>query len=184
MKKAKIISKHSIKVIDYDMELSRINSVYQDSLLEEGVGDNVINPILKKKESDRTIEELMLIIKRKNIEDQKKEELNLLSEYKDFDKEEQPSNLGEFDSAVPYYVEIDGVVIRKWEVVCDDSVKIASKISKLKTELESTDYKVIKCYEASLTSGEMPYDIEQLVSDRQEMRNEINQLEGLLKEDK
>lgn len=180
MKKAKIISKHSIKVIDYDMELSRINSIYQDSLLEEGVGDDVINPILKKKESDRTIEELMLIIKRKNIEDQKKEELNLLSEYKDFDKEEQPSDLGEFDLAVPYYVEIDGVVIRKWEVVCDDSVKIASKISKLKNELESTDYKVIKCYEASMTQSPMPYNLEELVAERESKRAEINRLEELL----
>ena len=183
MQKAKFINRNSVRVIDYDRELSKINSKYKGLIEDYGVTDDVINPILKKKDSERTFEELQLIIIRKNLEDDKKEELNLLSEYKDFVATKYEGELGEFDFTEPFYIEEGDKIIRKWKVVHNDSLKISAKISKLKAELENTDYKVLKCYEASLTSGEMPYDIEQLVSERQEMRNEINQLEGLLKED-
>lgn len=44
------------------------------------------------------------------------------------------------------------------------------------------DWKVIKCYEASLQSKPMPYDIDDLMQKRQQMRNRINEIQEHLKE--
>lgn len=44
------------------------------------------------------------------------------------------------------------------------------------------DWKVIKCYEASLQSKPMPYDIDNLMEKRQKMRNRINEIQEQLKE--
>ena len=180
MNKAKIFRKYSVDVIDYDAELSKLNSNYELDLQQNGVTDDVINPILKKKAEDRTYEELLLIVKRKKIEDLKEKHLSIFSEYKDFSVEKEPNNLGEFDSLIPYYVEEGGKVVQKWEIVKDDAIKISAKISRLKKELENSDYKIIKCYEASLTQSPMPYNLEELVAERESKRAEVNRLEELL----
>lgn len=180
MQKAKFFNRNSVRVIDYDRELSKINSKYRDLFEEEGVTDDVINPILEKKDSERTYEELQLIIIRKNLEDEKKEELKLLSGYKEFVATKYEGELGEFDFTEPYYIEEDDKIIRKWEVVHNDSLKISAKISRLKKELENSDYKIIKCYEASMTQNPMPYNLEELVAERESKRAEINRLEELL----
>lgn len=54
---------------------------------------------------------------------------------------------------------------------------IAEKIVELKRHLSDTDYKVIKCVECQLLGLEMPYDVEVLHTERQAIRNKINQLE-------
>lgn len=51
------------------------------------------------------------------------------------------------------------------------------RISELKSELNSTDYKIIKCSECSLVGEELPYDIAELHAQRQALRDEINELE-------
>ena len=53
----------------------------------------------------------------------------------------------------------------------------AQRIVELKAELNSTDYKIIKCSECSLAGEELPYDIAELHAERQALRDEINQLE-------
>lgn len=50
------------------------------------------------------------------------------------------------------------------------------EIINLKAELEETDYKVIKCYEYQLAGLEMPYDITELHTNRQVIRDKINEL--------
>lgn len=50
-------------------------------------------------------------------------------------------------------------------------------IEYLKAELEAGDYKVTKCYEASLVGEPAPYDIQQLHTERQALRARINELE-------
>jgi hypothetical protein len=47
----------------------------------------------------------------------------------------------------------------------------------LKTNLLETDYRVIKCYEASLLNEEMPYNLQELLAQRKAWRDEINALE-------
>ena len=50
------------------------------------------------------------------------------------------------------------------------------KINELKSQLAETDYKIIKCYEYNLAGLELPYDIEILHTERQNLRDEINGL--------
>ena len=62
-----------------------------------------------------------------------------------------------------------------------DSIKIVpteQQISDFKSQLESTDYKIIKCSECQLVGKEMPYDITELHAERQEIRDNINILEA------
>ncbi len=58
-----------------------------------------------------------------------------------------------------------------------DRKKIKSEIETLKAELSDGDYRIIKCYEASLANAELPYDIEILRQERQAIRDKINELE-------
>jgi hypothetical protein len=51
------------------------------------------------------------------------------------------------------------------------------KISQLKLNLLNTDYKIIKCSEAQLAGEEMPYDLQELLTQRKAWREEINSLE-------
>ena len=43
---------------------------------------------------------------------------------------------------------------------------------------EIGDYKIIKCYEATLTGTEAPYDIKDLTAKRQAVRDKINEVEA------
>lgn len=53
-----------------------------------------------------------------------------------------------------------------------------NQITLLKTTLTETDYKIIKCSEYQLAGLEMPYDILELHTERQNLRDEINALEN------
>lgn len=59
-----------------------------------------------------------------------------------------------------------------------DTQKVRREIQDLKNRLTADDYKVIKCYEASLTRTVLPYDIDELHSQRQAIRTRINELEA------
>lgn len=59
-----------------------------------------------------------------------------------------------------------------------DKQKVKRQIDELKTELSNSDYKISKCYEASLIGQEMPYDIKTLHDERQTKRDKINELEN------
>jgi hypothetical protein len=61
-----------------------------------------------------------------------------------------------------------------------DKRLVAREIERLKTELSESDYKVTKCYEASLLGEELPYNIVTVHSERQSLRDTINQLENLV----
>ena len=50
----------------------------------------------------------------------------------------------------------------------------------LKAELSATDYRIIKCSEASLLGEELPYNASELHATRQALRDRINQLESKL----
>jgi hypothetical protein len=51
----------------------------------------------------------------------------------------------------------------------------------LKVNLQNTDYKIIKCYEAFMRQQPLPYNLEELSAQRDAWRAEINQLEEELK---
>lgn len=64
-----------------------------------------------------------------------------------------------------------------------DFPKFKREIKSLQDELASTDYRVIKCYEASLVGDPMPYDIQELRTTREAARARINILEEQLNEE-
>lgn len=66
------------------------------------------------------------------------------------------------------------------EPVLDDSGLVFSEIERLKSELQESDYKVIKCAEAMTVGAKMPYDITALHKERQALRDKINELEKTL----
>jgi hypothetical protein len=55
------------------------------------------------------------------------------------------------------------------------------RVNDLKQNLISTDYKVTKCYEAFMRQQPLPYNLEELSTQRDAWRGEINQLEEELK---
>ena len=64
------------------------------------------------------------------------------------------------------------------EQVVDDNGLLLSEIERLKSELQESDYKVIKCAEAMAVGAEMPYNVESLHKERQALRDKINELES------
>lgn len=64
------------------------------------------------------------------------------------------------------------------EQVVDDNGFLLSEIERLKSELQESDYKVIKCAEAMGVGAEMPYDVVSLHNERQALRDKINELES------
>ena len=54
------------------------------------------------------------------------------------------------------------------------------EIERLKSELQESDYKVIKCAEAMAVGADMPYNVESLHKERQALRDKINKLEEQL----
>ena len=64
------------------------------------------------------------------------------------------------------------------EQVVDDNGLLLSEIERIKSELQESDYKVIKCAEAICLNAELPYDMTALHNERQALRDKINELES------
>ena len=64
------------------------------------------------------------------------------------------------------------------EQVVDDNGLLLSEIERLKSELQESDYKVIKCAEAICLNEEFPYNMTALHNERQALRDKINELES------
>ena len=60
----------------------------------------------------------------------------------------------------------------------EQQANIHMEIEHLKSELQDSDYKVIKCAEAIAVGVEMPYDMESLHKERQALRDKIYELES------
>ncbi len=54
----------------------------------------------------------------------------------------------------------------------------AAEVEELKMQLQESDYKVIKIAECAACGLPLPYDAEALHSERQALRDRINELEG------
>ena len=60
----------------------------------------------------------------------------------------------------------------------EEGVPKSEQIERIKSELQESDYKVIKCAEAMAVGAEMPYNVTELHKERQELRDKINELES------
>ena len=77
---------------------------------------------------------------------------------------------------------IDVIGTKKYEIKAvpapsEEEIK-QQRIAELKSQLNGTDYKIIKCSECQLAGEELPYDIVALHAERQALRDEINELEA------
>ena len=59
----------------------------------------------------------------------------------------------------------------------EQQANIQMEIKRLKSELQDSDYKVIKCAEAMTIGAELPYNMTELHNERQALRDKINELE-------
>ena len=62
----------------------------------------------------------------------------------------------------------------------DRQSELILDIESLKSELQESDYKVIKCAEAMTIGAELPYNMTELHNERQALRDKINELEEQL----
>ena len=60
----------------------------------------------------------------------------------------------------------------------DKQRELILDIESLKSELQESDYKVIKCAEAICLNAELPYNMTELHNERQALRDKINELES------
>lgn len=81
--------------------------------------------------------------------------------------------------AVVKMISEDAQIVDNEQVVYDNGW-LLSEIERLKSELQESDYKVIKCAEAMTIGAEMPYNAESLHNERQALRDKINELEKAL----
>ena len=111
------------------------------------------------------------------IEDAKKQGLKPVDK---IDEEKMISSKEDFivlAEAVEEAEKISWVYIEK-----PDIKGLHKKIKELQGTLASTDYRVIKCYEAHLSGEHLPYDVQNLHSLRQALRDKINSIEDRIAE--
>jgi hypothetical protein len=92
---------------------------------------------------------------------------------------EQPSVNDEQEKTVSLFTVEDGKILQQW-VIKKNEAYIQKQIDIVKDILSSTDYKIIKCFEAQMLNVSLPYDIKTLYVERQSLRDEINRLTSLL----
>jgi len=80
---------------------------------------------------------------------------------------------------VDSYEKRDGKVYQSWSII-EDAAYYRALVAEKKASLDASDYKIIKCYEATLAGESLPYDFEALRTERQALRNEINSLESFI----
>ena len=74
--------------------------------------------------------------------------------------------------------EYNGMVFVDYISDIEECVPKSEEIELLKSELQESDYKVIKCAEAMAVGAELPYDVASLHNERQALRDKINELES------
>ncbi len=93
-----------------------------------------------------------------------------------------------FIDEIPEYHEINYIISVKDDnfygiySLNKKTIEINNKIKELKEELSSSDYKINKNLEAQMAGIEYPYDPKKLHEERQALRDKINELEELLKQ--
>lgn len=101
--------------------------------------------------------------------------------FKIYVEEQQPTlSLDEFQSQELRYRDEGFQIVGYYEVVDNSLEKVAAEIERLKTELTSTDYQIIKSYEYTLAAQPLPYDLDSLHSERQQLRERIRKLEQII----
>lgn len=65
-------------------------------------------------------------------------------------------------------------------IIHKTKAELEQEVRNLQCDLTATDYKVIKCYEAQLVGEPLPYDKNVIHTDRQAIRDRINELQEII----
>lgn len=95
----------------------------------------------------------------------------------EIDESKRACDIGEFVKPIPYDA---GDHIAFEYVKMFDKQYYNKQIEELKQQLSDSDYQITKCYEASLVGNKLPYDISELHTTRQSLRDKINELEEVI----
>ena len=79
--------------------------------------------------------------------------------------------------------EYNGMVFVDYISDIEERVPKSEEIKRLKSELQESDYKVIKCAEAICLNAELPYNMTELHKERQALRDKINELEKAMSDE-
>ena len=171
-----------LTTLDYHEELKRINESYNAAKTREGVTDDVMSAILRKPVKKYTDAECIKVAQRKAIDDEYKAKLKALEEYREIVTIPFTGQIPEGYSTLHQFRE-NGNVIEDYCVLAKDVAGIKQRIASVKQRLSSSDYKVIKTYEARLIGAAEPYNnIAAIIQERQALRDEYKRLEKLLDE--
>jgi hypothetical protein len=176
-----------LDIVDSDDKLASIEQEYQRNLVSNSVDDSIIDAINSKSNEERTESDLNKLALRQRIENNRDDELkDFYDNYLIFVPDHN-SNItsDEFDEPFTYYEKgEDNKIYQRWSVEKNNTSRIKERIQSLKEDLLSTDYMIIKAYEAKIALSDAPYttdELETIIQRRQATRNRINELEELLK---
>lgn len=99
--------------------------------------------------------------------------------FKLYDEDAGEPEVGKFQTLNPVYHEEAGKITLWWEIV-EDPEKVQAEIARLEAELTATDYQVIKAYEYALAGIKSTADFSTIHAGREELREQIRELEELL----
>lgn len=181
MKKAKFINSENVEIIDYEDFLKSINEDFDQIVKIKNVTDEELSFLEKK--DDENIDRFKKI--REEIENERNIEIEKLSDYLEFVPCKK-TDLEKFSTRKLYYTKNDNKVYEH-EIIINDEYLIKCEIDSLKNKLSSTDYMIIKTYEAKINNEDAPYSsdrMDKVMEQRKNYREKINELESLLDKDK
>lgn len=182
----KILAKYNkegnyVDTVDIDHYYEQIAANHEAILSAGEITDSDLRPILRKVDVQRTPEELLKIVRRKQEDDRYAAEQQRYDDYKPME-EKRPTSVGQYERLVAHYEDADSKIIVTYTLETDPDA-VNRDIRSLQEQLSATDYIIIKTYEAKLLSESQPYTDEELettAKQRKELRSKINELQKLL----
>lgn len=178
MKKAKFINSENVEIINYEDFLKSINEDFDQIVKIKHVTDKELSFL--EKNNDVNIDRFKKI--REEIENERNVEIAKLSDYSEFVPCKK-TNLEKFSTRKIYFTKSDDKIYEHEIIINNDENLIKSEIDSLKNKLTSTDYMIIKTYEAKINNEDAPYSsdrMDEVMEQRKNYREKINELESLL----
>ena len=177
-------------IFDYENKNRELQEERAYMITSNSVSDSIITAIKSKQatdltDEDNTDEDKKRLIIREEIDKKYESKIQYIESFPNlvivpydgekFDKE--------IYTLVPQFNSKNGYVEQTF-LPQKDNFKIMVKINELQKKLASTDYIVIKTYEAKLSNEDMPYSqeyLDKVFSERKAQREKINYLSDLIK---
>jgi len=171
-----------IQLFDLDEHKKNLATAYEQRKIELSVQDCIIDAILNKKEDEWTIDEMIKIVHRKELDKSYKEQLDKYSDWLPLVEEKYKGVVPENYFLHPQFRKEDDKIIESYNLEVNISL-VKQKIKDLQSELSETDYVIIKTYEAKIIGDKEPYteeEVKAVVETRRGLRDKINELQALI----